>query len=276
MEIKLSKENMYQDLIRMLECIFVLPEVKKVTIRSMDISSPDEKERIRTALEASYHDRFSDVDIHIYVNLRPENSGESFVYYLHPERLGLTRDNYLGLMLGGMHSTPVLRLILKNGMRYDLDFHVTEAWSAPILEFPQEEQPEKREGRFWPDWDLKKADAFWFNQIQALGKLYRQDYLIADHLANMQINETLVAQMVMRDDQLGTNIHRYGCCEKLDYQNAQQTERIFRNQDGTFQKIADKLCAAAISYDRLVQQLNSGYVPQSAVFFEIWKAYEAD
>lgn len=274
MEIKISKDSMYQHLVKLLEYIFRLPEVKKVVIRNIEIISSDSENSIRNALEASYHDRFSDVDIHIYVNLHPENCGESFVYYQYPQRLGLIRDNYLGLMLGGAHDVPVLRVAMKNGMRYDLDFHITEDFSAPILHFSQEEQIDKRDGRFWPDWDLKKADAFWFNQIQALGKLYRGDYLIADHLANMQINETLVAQMVMRDDQYGTNIHRYGHYEELDYQNVKQAEKVFRNQDNTFQGIADKLYAAAISYDRLVKQLNSRYEPQSSTFFAIWRVYD--
>lgn len=218
---EINKENMYQDLQKMLSCILALPEVTKVNIRKIEIPSPDAKEVIWNALEASYHDRFSDVDIHVYVNLHPENCRETLIYHQHPQRLGLNRDHYLGLMMGGLHDTPVLRLVMKNGMRYDLAFHITEDLSAPILQFPQEEDIVKQDGRFWPDWDLKKADAFWFMQIQALGKLYRGDYLIADHIANMQINETLVAQMVMRDDQYGTNIHRYGHGEELDYQNVE-------------------------------------------------------
>ena len=46
--------------------------------------------------------------------------------------------------------------------------------------------------------------------MQALGKLLRRDYLIADHLAHMLIMEGLVLQMEMRDAKYGTNIHRYG------------------------------------------------------------------
>lgn len=283
MDIIIDKQTMCQDLERMLSCIDALPEVVNVIIRNIEITSMGEKAKIRHALEASYHDRFSDVDIHIYAKLHPENCEETFVYYQHPERLGLSRDNYLGMMLGGQHDTPVLRLVMKNGIRYDLDFHLIKDLSATILQFPQEELTEKREGRFWPDWDLKKADAFWFIQIQALGKLYRGDYLIADHLANMQINETLAAQMVMRDDQYGTNIHRYGYFEELDYQKVRESEGNFSEimesypaKDKTFQMIADKLYAAAISYDRLVKHLNPKYELRSSNYFDIWQAYDTE
>lgn len=278
---EIHKEHMYRNLLRMLRCILILPEVTRVSIRNREILSPDSEDVIWDALEASYHDQFSDVDIHIYVKLHPDNCGESLIYYQNPERLGLNREHYLGLLAGNLQDTPVLRFVLKNGMRYDLDFHITEDLSAPVLPFSRKERIVKQSGRFWPDWDLKKADAFWFIQVQALGKLYRGDYLIADHLANMQINETLVAQMVMRDDQYGTNIHRYGHCETLDYQIVEGIKkssngiiRNCQNQGVTFQAIADKLYAAAVSYDRLVKPLNSEYEPRSNYFLEIWQAYE--
>ena len=45
---------------------------------------------------------------------------------------------------------------------------------------------------------IENINRFWFIQIQALGKLYRKDYLISSHLANMNCNETLVMQIVLR------------------------------------------------------------------------------
>ena len=70
-----------------------------------------------------------------------------------------------------------------------------------------------------PNWPIENINRFWFVQIQALGKLYRKDFLISNHLANMNLNETLVQQMVLRDMEHGTNHHRYGYVEKIAYMN---------------------------------------------------------
>lgn len=85
---------MYRNLLRMLRCILILPEVTRVSIRNREILSPDAEDVIWDALETSYHDQFSDVDIHIYVKLHPDNCGESLIYYQNPERLGLNRERY--------------------------------------------------------------------------------------------------------------------------------------------------------------------------------------
>ena len=67
------------------------------------------------------------------------------------------------------------------------------------------------------NWSLEKIYQFWFVQIQALGKLYRNDFLISSHLANSNINETFVQQMVLRDLKYHTNHHQYGDKEDLIY-----------------------------------------------------------
>lgn len=46
---------------------------------------------------------------------------------------------------------------------------------------------------------------------------FRNDFLISSHLANVNINETLVLQMVLRDLKYHTNHHRYGYKEEPAY-----------------------------------------------------------
>ena len=101
-----------------------------------------------------------------------------------------------------------------------------------------------------PNWSIENVNRFWFVQIQALGKLYRKDFLISNHLANMNLNETLVQQMVLRDMEHGTNHHRYGYEEQIAYMSNRNKCPI-KTENDYFNIIADKIYCAALTYDEL-------------------------
>jgi hypothetical protein len=89
----------------------------------------------------------------------------------------------------------------------------------------------------------------------------------------MNCNETLVMQMVLRDLKYGTNHHRYGYAEEAEY--VKELGRMpARSGDATFRRIADQLCAAALTYDRLAAEFYPAYKDQSADFFAIWECYD--
>ncbi|NLK04451.1 MAG: hypothetical protein GX319_08590 [Clostridiales bacterium] len=272
---KINKKTMEQELTSLLKVIFQLPEVNKVQIKDIDIFSSNDNNNIRRSIEECYHDILSDIDVGIHVTLHPDDIGKGHGYFSNPHRIGLSRDNYLGLAYsdgGGL--CQMFRVILKNGIRFDIGLYITEDSTTAIHNIPREDKDEiKDEGKFWGRWDLAKADSFWFVEIQALAKLLRGDYLIADHLANMQINETLVAQMIDRDDRLGTNFHRYGYHEALDYLKVMESECPYSDGDEIFNMIADKIYAAALTYDRLIKKLNPSYEERSDIFFKIWEQY---
>ncbi len=122
-------------------------------------------------------------------------------------------------------------------------------------------------------------NSFWFIAVQALAKLYRRDYLIADHLTNLLINETLVVQMIERDNRYGTNFHRYGYSEELAYQICKEMQAVLpfchSAKDGTFLYIADKLFRAAKTYDRLSAAANPAYEKRCACFYALWHCYDS-
>lgn len=154
----------------------------------------------------------------------------------------------------------MFRVIMKNGIRFDIGFYILENNSVQIYQIPKVLKEEiKDDGKYCQRWDLRKADTFWFTQIHALAKLMRGDYLIADHLANIQLNETLVAQMIERDNCYGTNFHRYGYKENLDYLGVAKEGFPFIKKDETYNLIAFKIYSAAMSYDRLIKTLNPDY-----------------
>ena len=97
-------------------------------------------------------------------------------------------------------------------MRYDFGFE---------FYYDENEEPVsfgvKKEEYNHPNWSRDNVNRFWFMQLQALGKLYRKDFLIGSHIAHMNLNETLVQQMVLRDMKYGTNHHRYGYEDEMIY-----------------------------------------------------------
>lgn len=274
---EISKSTIKQELLRLLEKVFQLPEVDKVVIRDIEIFAPDEDEKIDDSIDECYHDVLSDIDVGIHVTIHPEDLGNGHGYHSNPERLGLTREDYLGLACadGNEGLFQMFRLVLRNGIRFDIGFYITCDDTKPIYRIPQTEILEiKEEGKVWPRCDLKKADNFWFVQILSLAKLKRGDYLIADHLANMQLNETLVAQMVERDDLYGTNFHRYGYHEDLEYRTVDNSGFSFVQKDETYNIIAHKIYSVALAYDRLIKRSNPEYEERSNIFYEIWQEYE--
>ena len=154
-------------------------------------------------------------------------------------------------------------------MRYDLIF---EFEYSDDVELNLEKQPSCDDEN--PNWPVDNINRFWFIQIQALGKLYRRDYLISSHLANMNCNDTLVMQMIMRDLKYGTSHHRYGYSEELEYVK-HLGQAPYRTDDETFNMISDRLYAAALAYDKLVKAFYPGYQDRSSDFFEIWDWYES-
>lgn len=109
--------------------------------------------------------------------------------------------------------------------------------------------------------------------IHALAKLYRKDFLIGDHLANINLNETLIQQMVLRDLKYGTNQHRYGYEEELEYIK-NKNKCLLHTKNEQFNLIADKIYCAALTYDKLTKAFYSEFGTRSSNFFDIWNCYE--
>lgn len=182
------------------------------------------------------------------------------------ERFVLSKEDCLGLIFDKENN--VCRIVLKNGMRYDISFIFEYDDMANIIEIER-----KGKGDSNSNYPLENVNRFWFVQVQALGKLYRKDYLISDHLANTNLNETLVQQMILRDMKYGTNHHRYGDREELAYLR-NEGKCFIKTQDEIFNRIADKLYCAALTYDELIALFYPEYEKKSDNFFDIWKCYE--
>ena len=267
MLIDLTKEKMQALFLQFLGEIFAHPEVVSATVKEVFITRETMEEAGRKAFEASFHDLYSDVDISVKVCLPRDGSVTADKYEKRIDRFGVNEETALGWMF--VPDNHVYRLIFKNGMRYDFIFEF-EYSDDVTLELGEYSSPVEDN----PDWPMANINQFWFIQIQALGKLYRKDNLISAHLANMNCNDTLVMQMIMRDKEYGTNHHRYGHSEELEYLK-DMGKLPYKADDPTFNWIAEQIYSAALAYDRLAKNFYPEYQDRSGDFFAVWDWYES-
>lgn len=268
MLITLTKEKMKALFLQYLPEIFEHPEISTACVKDIVISRETLEEAGKKAFESSFHDLYSDIDLSLKVRLPKDGSVTQEEYTKRIDRFSVNADTALGWM--HVPENCVCRIIFYNGMRYDLLF---EFEYADDVQLCLEEQASPAEDN--KDWPVDNINRFWFIQLQALGKLYRKDHLISAHLANVNCNDTLVMQMIMRDQQYGTNHHRFGFSEELEY--VKDLDKVpYKSDDPVFNGIADQLYAAALTYDRLVKHFYPKYQDRSGAFFDIWEWYDVN
>ncbi|GFZ34588.1 hypothetical protein CSC2_51140 [Clostridium zeae] len=273
----INKKVMEQETRSFLSVLFTLPEVEKVQIKDVFILTMDDNSNIKRGLEQCYHDKYSDVDINVYIRLHQDDYyGETPIYKKYFSRLGI-QDRILGIVFQERNDDKEgMRICLNNGVRIDFSCFCRCDETAKSLKYGQtttenSEEEEKLKCKY----DLEKADWFWFVAVQALGKLMRKDYLISSHLAHMLIMEGLVAQMLIRDNQYNTNFHRFGYSEQLEYLKIDMSyvNEFKINNDETHKHITELLYQAVVSYDELAIKFNNRYVSKLQLFMEIWSEY---
>ncbi len=266
---QINREIVIAELDKFIGNIFMLPEVISVKIRD-EIFEKNEarEEKLQRAIDKSYHDCYSDVDLAIVVKMSKQDVITPTEYMKRIDRFGINETNCLGLCF--VEENNMYRIILKNGMRYDFGFEFEYDDYADLINILRKEEEYNN-----PKWPIDNVNRFWFVQIQALGKLYRKDFLISNHLANMNLNETLVQQMVLRDIKYETNHHRYGYEEEIAYLSNKNKCPIHK-KNNSFNLIADKIYCAALTYDELTDMFYPENKRRSSDFFAIWECYERE
>lgn len=250
-------------LLALAQRLFQLPEcagleIRQVIIRREDFwQAADPAQMIEAAMDACWHDGYSDIDMKVLTTGDPGHPLD----WLEP--VGIDEAHCLGFFM--VPENRACRIVFREGFRYDITVE------APGRDIPLRAAQVAEH----PHWPREAVNRFWFVQVQALGKLYRRDYLIARHLAHMQLNETLVAQMVLRDLRLGTHHHRYGGQEEAVYQRYGGMCPIATG-DAAFDEIAGLLYCAARAYDELVLAFYPQEEARTPVLMKIWEQYEAE
>jgi hypothetical protein len=101
------------------------------------------------------------------------------------------------------------------------------------------------------------TDEFWFTAAVALSKVVRNDLLVALHLAFALGRKCLELQMILRDRELGTNVHREG-----GWGNDIVGRLSTKDRNWSAEEIVNFIAAACRLFDELAQKLNPGYRPR--------------
>jgi streptomycin adenylyltransferase len=125
---------------------------------------------------------------------------------------------------------------------------------------------------------LAMADLFWFQAAVAIGKVVRDDLLIGAHLALDLARTCLVLQMMRRDRELGTNVHRIGgwgneavemvwpkVGVSMARQPAAEPNASVPHPVGSRSAcdILDRVERSCLTFDTLAADLAPGYTPRS-------------
>ncbi len=264
---QINKDIITKEAEKFITHIFLLPETESVRVKDIVVRKEESiSEKLKKMVEKSYHDCYSDLDLHVTVRINPSDPVTPSEYLKRPDRFGLDDETCLGFDF--VSENRMYRMVMRNGVRYDMGIDFVYDDKAGIIQLLPVQTKNSN-----PNWPLQNVNRFWFVQVQALGKLYRKDYLIGDHLANMNLNETLVQQMVLRDLKYGTNHHRYGYEEELIYLKYKNDCPIQAEQK-VFQMISEKLYCAALAYDELTSAFYPDYRKRSQDYFELWQCYE--
>ena len=144
-------------------------------------------------LNQDFLDAYSDVDMEIYLNDSSTVDMKGLIKALN-QQFGTV----FGYEIHSHESQDVLRICLANMLRFDLTFV-----------YPGAKKPCPTNSAA-PDAIDSVVNQFWFMSAMVLAKLGRRDYLIAAHLALELCQLIIVVQMLHRDAEKGTNVHRFG------------------------------------------------------------------
>ena len=230
--------------------IWQIKAVEKMTAFITDLYNVKEIELCGSMLNKSLLDIFSDVDMNIFLQGDSDFDKNEFICKL------TGKFKVFGYEIHVLDNMHVFRICLENGWRFDLSFY----HSKPI--HTEDRIPADT---FFKDKIDSIINSFWFHSFMILVKLGRGDYLVASHLTLELCQIDIVIQMLVRDNQSGTNIHRFG--EKEDIPILDSLFRLDNtgnfSHENTATKIKHVLFLAAEHMDNTSESLNLGYSPQS-------------
>ena len=115
------------------------------------------------------------------------------------------------------------------------------------------------------------SKTFWFKASIAMAKTVRNDLLVALHLALDLVRDCLVLQMIRRDRELGTDVHRVG-----GFGN-DIVSRLYQTVGGASPlEILRIVRRSTLVADELLSDLLPSYTPRAASFFPALRRTELE
>lgn len=237
-----DRQIIYENTKNIVLSMYNLDSVEKIEIKEINIDINNIDSQLLEGIEKCIHDKYSDIDIYVYFKIKTK---------INLEQIGIYSDNVMGIRLEQNMENNVIRFIDKNGIRYDIVLFNTN--NSQI--FSQIKSINKE---------------ILFIIVLALGKLMRGDYLLASHLAHMMIQESIVEQMIERDNKKNTNFHRYGEKEELNYNTVfEALELRYCKGDNTYNHIAKMIISS-------IQSINKINEKERKFIYELWDFYDED
>lgn len=179
--------------------------------------------------------------------------------------------------------TKTLRVCLENLQRFDLTFISESALENPLLRDRNPFHPvyvvvwskipglETRMASFPSPAEYqdvareeieRMVDEFWFKAAQVLVKVVRNDLLIGLHLALDLVRDNLVLQMIQRDREKRTTIHRIG-----GWGNQLVTRFSWNGQEASGEEILNLTRLSCEVFDELASELLPNYEQRGRLLF---------
>jgi hypothetical protein len=108
----------------------------------------------------------------------------------------------------------------------------------------------------------RKVNEFWFKAAQAIVKVVRKDMLIGLHLALDLVRDSLVLQMMRRDREKRTVVHRIG-----GWGNELATRFAWGGQEGTGVEVLSLIGVSCEVFDELASELLPDYEQRGALLY---------
>lgn len=112
------------------------------------------------------------------------------------------------------------------------------------------------------------VNAFWFKSYIALKKIARNDLLIAMHLVLELIQESCVIEMMIRDKNAGTNIHKDGGEGNEFINNLQVLPRSLSKKD-----LVESVRKNCDLFDALCSQWSAKHIKKMPTFITIFERF---
>ena len=209
-----------------------------------------------SVLDVEQLDVFSDVDMSVFLEKGFDFQMQDFIRTLSGEY------DIFGYQMISHDTHDLLRVCFDTGWRFDISFF----YSKEKVELLAESFEDKVEAI---------VNEFWYTTSLVLAKIGRGDYLVAAHLALELCQMTIVIQMLIRDYEKGTNVHRFG-----DKENVPILASLFDlmsqsayAKDDVVEQIRVILLWAAAQMAEMSAQLKVSSISQSSRLNEIMELF---
>lgn len=217
-----------------------------------------------SCLNPAILDKYSDVDIIIFLK-----EDYQICFTTDFSVIFKTFGNIFAYEIFQYEKQDVLRLCFDNGHRFDLTviYKCKKELNAADTKVCSIDEPTGLD---------ETINKFWFYAIMVIMKLGRNDYLIASHLALELCQLSIVIQMLLRDFNKKTNIHRYGDKENVPALNVMLDMYCNSNnfkEDTTRENILAILFSIIKIMDEQMLSAVTNYKPKSSAFLGICAYY---